>query len=163
MFVNSTVTPTQAVLDALVADQKPYIKPALPTYTTLVEALAYGAGSDVPVATTSINEACTFPAASTTPTPLEVCALFRFGTTQRTVKNHPVYLFQYLHGIGIMPGQSDHELLDTNMTENIRQWLARWVSGIAISGTTYKKAGPKGAVAQSLHVPIYTTHRDFPS
>jgi hypothetical protein len=49
------------------------------------------------------------------------------------------------------------------MTENIRQWLARWVSGIAISGTTYKKAGPKGAVAQSLHVPIYTTHRDFPS
>ena len=162
-FTNQTSVPTQAILDALVTDQKPYIKPALPTYTTIVEALAYGPGSDVPVATTSIGEACTFPATSTTPTPLEVAAFFRYATTQRTSKNHPIYLAQYIHGVGIMPGQSDHELLDTNMAENIRQWLTRWVSGITISGVQYKKAGPRGAVAQSLHVPTYVTHRDFPN
>ena len=162
-FLNNTNVPTQAVLDAFVTDQKPYIKPALPTYTTLVEALAYGPGSDVPVATAAINEACTFPAASTQPTPLEVAAYFRFATTQRTAKNHPIYLGQYIHGVGIMPSQADHELLDTNMAENIRQWLVRWVNGITISGTVYKKAGPRGAVAQSLLVPIYVTHRDFPN
>jgi hypothetical protein len=45
----------------------------------------------------------------------------------------------------------------------MRQWLTRWVSGITVSGTTYKKAGPYGAVAQSLLVPTYITHRDFPT
>lgn len=163
LFTNQTNSLTQAILDAMVTDQLAYIKPALPTWCTIVEALAYDPGSDIPVATNSINQACTFAPGTLTPTPLETAAYFRFATTARTSKNHPIYLGQYIHDVMTQPSQTDHELLQTDQMENLRQWLARWVSGITISGTVYKKAGPYGAVAQSLHVPIYTTHRDFPN
>jgi hypothetical protein len=158
-----SVNPTSATFDAILAGDKPYIKPALPTWTTLVEAVGYYAGSEVPVWTSSVNEACTFPDGSSVWPPLATAAFFRFGTTQRTSKNHPIYLGQYIHAVGRLPASSDHELADTNQTENIRQWLIRWVNGISIGGSTYKKTGPYGAVAQSLHVPIYLTHRDFPT
>lgn len=157
------VNPTDAVFAALLADQKPLIKPALPAWCTIKEAVGYDAGSELPVWTSAVGEACTFAPSTSTPTPLECAAFFRFSTTARTSKNHPIYLAQYIHDIMYQPSQPDHELLQTDQMENIRQWLATWVTGIGIGGSTYKKTGPYGAVAQSLLVPTYITHRDFPT
>lgn len=151
------------MFDAIAADQDDYILPAFPTWTTLKEMVCYYAGSEVPVRTHTYGSACTFAPGTSTPTPLETAAYFRFTTTQRTSKNHPIYLGQYLHDVMYQPSSSDHELLQTDQMENIRQWLARWVSGFSVTGVTIKKTGPYGAVAQSLHVPIYTSHRDFPT
>lgn len=163
MYTNQTIDPTDSIMSALQSDQQAYILPAFPTWCTWIGLDGYSPGSDVPVKSLSFSHAGTFAPGTSTPTPLECAAYFRFSTTQRTSKNHPVYLGQYLHDVMYQPSSSDHELLQTDQTENMRQWLTRWVSGITVSGTTYKKAGPYGAVAQSLLVPTYITHRDFPT
>jgi CRISPR/Cas system-associated exonuclease Cas4 (RecB family) len=163
MHFTPAADPSDAMFDAIAADQTAYIRPSLTPRTTYQEMVCYRAGSEVPVRTVTIGLAGTFNPGTPIYTPLETAAYFRFTTTQRTSKNHPIYLGQYLHDILIQPSQADRELANSDQTENMRQWLARWVAGFSVTGVTIKKAGPYGAVAQSLHVPLYVTHRDFPS
>jgi hypothetical protein len=63
----------------------------------------------------------------------------------------------------IEPSQSDDELLNNDQQENIRQLAQKWVDGFVISGSTYLKTGPYGAVAQNTLINNYISHRDFPT
>ena len=143
--------------DALWTD----IRPVVPTRTSLVEAVAYNPGSDLPVFTKSYGQAGTYDETGRAMQALEVVALLRFTTDARSTKNHPIYLFNYIHDV---PADST----DTPETPRA-DWKASWqtrcnnmVAGYSDGTLTRKRAGPRGAVAQSGAIEDYFTHRDFP-
>lgn len=162
-FFNSSVAMTTAVFeslsDSIVANMKACVTPA----TTITETVGYDAGSDVPTHSktyTTAGEAT--PGADEAIAPLEVCTLWRFDTTQRTTKNHPVYLFKYVHN-QILGTTTDRELVVTGRRATQDAVLGHFVTGFTVGGTTYKLSGPRGAVAQSGHCETFFTHRDFPT
>lgn len=137
-------------------------KLALPPASTIVEAVGYAAGSDVPVFDEVLSIAGTFSTAGTNPTPGEVAALVRYSTDQRTSKNHPIYLFNYYHSARLSEttGKTDY-LAETQRTA-LSTYAAAWIAGFSDGATTYHRAGPNGAVATGSFVAIDLTHRDFP-
>lgn len=132
------------------------------TTTTLEECIGYDAGSDVPIFTggTSVAGTYTF-GGSAVRSPLEVCALVRFTTDQRTTKNHPIYLFNYMHCVAIDPAINT-EALATSQQTAFNTYFSNWLSGFSDGTNTYTRAGPNGAAALTRLVESEVTHRDFP-
>ena len=64
----------------------------------IVEGLAYNPGSDVPILTKTYNQVGTGAFTGGTRAAGDAAAVVRYGTTQKTSKNHPIYLFNYYHG-----------------------------------------------------------------
>jgi hypothetical protein len=129
-------------------------------WTTIVETIGYNGGSDVPVYSKTYSTAGTSAATGNYP-PLEVAALVRYSTTQRTSKNHPIYLFNYYHNLLVNSTSGQQDKLSASQKTLLETYATAWVSGFSDGVTTYKKAGPRGAVAQGSFVEEYVTHRDF--
>ncbi len=157
-----SVDVTDAVFAALADDIDPLLLACFTPRSELVEYVGYNAGSEVPVWSATRSDAGTFDLGTRKHTPLECCSLTRYGTTQRTSRNHPVYLFQYIHDAVIDPDFEDYERLDSDQSANLGELADAWVTGFLIGGSHYKKTGPYGAVAQSALINEYITHRDFP-
>lgn len=138
-------------------------KLALNIDTTIVEAWGYAAGSEVPVANKVYSLAGTLsPASSFQKCPLEVAALIRWSTAARTSKNHPIYLFSYIHAVYINGAASDFDHLDANQKSTLQTYASAWISGFSDGSITAVRASPNGAVATGSIVEEYVTHRDFP-
>lgn len=147
------------LMDAITAAYKP----ALRTDSTIVEAIGYAAGSDVPVASKVYSLAGTLtPAANFIACPLEACALVRWSTAAKTTKNHPIYLFSYVHGVYIYDVPPNHETLDANQKSALATFASDWISGFSDGSITAVRASPQGAVATGSIVEEYITHHDFP-
>lgn len=134
---------------------------AIPARTTLVQTVAYNPGSDLPVYTTTVGSAGTQSAGSSWFAPLESCILLRWTTDQRSTKNHPIYLFNYLHG-WYSAGATSPDAPDASL---VTAWSARaaaLATGYSDGTLTRKRAGPNGAVAQSGVCEAWYHHRDFP-
>jgi hypothetical protein len=133
------------------------------TGTVITEALGYAAGSDVPVATkvyslagtTSTGGGALYQAG-------EVCALIRWSTAARTTKNHPIYLFSYMHGVFADLSGGDADLFDATQRTAMATYAASWISGFSDGSITAIRASPNGAAATGSIVEEYLTHRDFP-
>lgn len=162
-FFNGSDPSGSAAWAALAALLEPWEKPLITSASHIVEYIGYNAGSDVPVWSSSVSVAGTGTYGdSALIAPLECCALTKFTTTQRTSKNHPIYLFKYRHDVAAALG-SDRELLHNDVKTNIQDYDAHWVTGFLVDGTTRPLTGPRGAVAQTRIVETYLTHRDFPT
>lgn len=146
-----------ALMDAVVTGEKA----ALPTTVTIVEAFGYAAGSDLPVSEKTYTTAGTHTIAGAI-APGEVAALVRYATTARTSKNHPVYLFNYYHGIDHSTTSTTPDLLAATQKSALEGYVSAWISGFTAGGITAVRAGPNGATATGYFVEEYATHRDFP-
>lgn len=159
-FTNSApsgTTPWTTLSDAVVNAEKAIFNSGV----TIVETFGYAAGSDVPVfsKTYSTNGTGT---ASGSWSPGECVALLRYSTTQRTSKNHPVYLFNYYHAVINQEPSGHPDLVSAGQRSAIGTYAASWVSGFSDGSVTHIRCGPNGAVAQAGFVEEYVTHRDFP-
>ena len=136
-------------------------KNSIPADCTIVGAVGYLAGSDVPVwsHTYSIAGIMT-PAGSSKRAPGDACALLRFSTAARTSKNHPIYLFKYVHGVFTASGSLD--ALESGQSGDLLSFGNHWVSGMSDGTNSYVLCGPRGANATGVEVEQYVTHRDFP-
>ncbi len=142
---------------------EPWEKPLIYPASHITEYIGYNAGSDVPVWSLGVSVAGTATYGdSAIAAPLEVCALTRFTTSQRTTKNHPIYLFKYRHNVANALG-TNRELLHTDVKANISDYDQHWVDGFAVDSTTRHICGPFGAVGLTRLVELETTHRDFPT
>jgi hypothetical protein len=128
--------------------------------TTIVNVLYYAPGSDVAVWTRSYSTVGTGTYGAGALCPGDCAALVRYTTSQRTSKNHPLYLFNYFHGVVSVAGGGDTILAAQNTAYGT--YANAWVTGFSDGVTTYKKAGPRGAVATGYVVETYITHHDFP-
>lgn len=91
----------------------------------------------------------------------ETAAIVRFPTTARTVKNHPIYLYQYLHP-GYGTSLTDGDTLAATYAAAILAYATEWtVPGFSDGTNTYVRAGPNGATAGTPIVDMYVGHRDF--
>ena len=127
---------------------------------SIVLAVGYDAGSDVPVFSKAYATAFTGAFASWQPATGDTAALARYTTTQRTSKNHPVYLFNYFHSVGFTNATSG-DLLSSTQKAAIESYCTAWIAGFSDGTVTHHRAGPNGAVAQTRIVNAELTHRDL--
>ncbi len=147
------------LMDAVTAAEKA----VLPTRQTIVEAVGYAAGSDVPVASKVYSLAGTLTLVTGNQLQAgEVCALVRYSTAARTTKNHPIYLFNYYHGTATHDAAGDDDLLDANQKAALASYATAWIAGFSDGTITAARASPNGAAATGSLVEEYVTHRDFP-
>lgn len=146
-----------ALGDAVTAGEKA----VLPSYVVIDEAIGYLSGSFVPVWSKTYSLAGTLVLTGTSPTPGDCAALVRYSTTQRTSKNHPIYLFNYYHGVR-WDTAGDNDTVAAAQQTALGTYAGNWVAGGWVAGKTYKKCGPFGAVAQGEFVEPLITHRDLP-
>lgn len=91
--------------------------------------------------------------------PGDVAALLRYDTDARSTKNHPVYLFNYFHGV--YRTLTDKDKLDTDQLAAINDYGAAWVAGFSDGTTDRHRCGPRGAVGGTPITHQFVTHRDF--
>lgn len=128
---------------------------------TIVQTYGYAAGSDVPIFAKSYTTAGTGNWSATgLPSPGDVAALARWGTTARTSKNHPVYLFSYYHSA--YQDATDPDTLVAAQKTALTTYATSWVSGFSDGAITAVRAGPNGATATGVFIEPKLTHRDFP-
>lgn len=90
------------------------------------------------------------------PCPGDAAGTMRYGTTQRSIKGKPIYLRNYYHGVywnGTPDTWSPSQIGRFNVL------ASAMVNGIAASGTTFHRAGPRGAVAQNHQAGTFITTR----
>ncbi len=145
---------------ALIAAMEPDWKQCLPTTTNITAYTQYDSGSDVPVSTVAVSVAGTWTLTSHPPATSDSCALARFSTSQRTSKNHPIYLYKYWHGVTADSGTAGDTIQSTQLTR-YQQFASDIVSGFSDGSTTRHVTGPYGAVAIGQLVSQYIHHRDF--
>lgn len=151
--------PWTTLSDAIVTDEAA----CLGDQAHIVQTLGYAAGSDVPVFSKTYSTAGAIAgSAGVLFAPLWCCGLIRYSTTQRTSKNHPIYLFNYMHEV-LMATGSDREALDATQKTAYEEYADDWLAGFSDGTNTYIRSGPNGAVAQSRFVDPFLTHRDFPN
>jgi hypothetical protein len=127
---------------------------------TIVEAIGYAAGSDIPVWSKTYSQAATGSFANFQHTPGDAAAVLRYATTARTSKNHPVYLFNYFHGVGSDSTTNADDLNPAQKTA-IEEYADDWMAGYSDGVNTYVRAGPNGATATARLVLSSVRHRDF--
>lgn len=160
-FFNQTALPSTGDRDAIAQTMWNQELLQYTTKVTIVDAIWYAAGSDVPVSTSHPTGACTLSASGRIETPGDCASIIRFTTTQRTSKNHPIYLFKYFHDARYASGGSS-DTQDTTQNGRNLAYGQMMVTGITQSSIVYKAAGPQGAVAQGVSALPLITHRDFP-
>lgn len=145
----------------ITAEMACYLRPAdSDNDVSMVEAVGYAAGSDVPIWTHSDASPGTGIFANVGDTPGDCAAVVRYSTTQRSIKNHPIYLFNYYHGVYWWIGH-DADTLNGPQKSALEGYASDWLTGFSDGDVVHKRAGPKGAVAQSRLVLPQVRHRDF--
>lgn len=95
------------------------------------------------------------------PAPGDCALLVRYATPARSTKNHPVYLFNYYHGV-LLPN-SGGDSATTGQKTLALAYANDWVAGFSDGAETHERCGPRGAVATSATVDPFVRHRDFPA
>lgn len=135
-------------------------KLCLTANTSIVQAVGYDAGSEVP----TFTKAYALPGTGSfagSPTAGDSAALVRYSTAQRSTKNHPIYLFNYYHGIIAISGTTGDSLFATQRTA-FQTYASAWVTGFSDGVVTHHRCGPQGHTATGSFVDPYIRHRDFP-
>lgn len=132
--------------------------------TTIRQTVGYDATSDVGVfsKTYSTNGAIA-AGTSNSPAPGFCCALLRWTTDQRTTKNHPIYLFSYVHGV-VNNGrvQPDPTKIQANQLTALTTFADTWWNAGFTDGTVvHHRAGPHGAVGIASTVDLYIRDHDL--
>lgn len=121
----------------------------------------YNAGSDVAVFSKAYAVTPTGAWTRTQLAPGECAALVRYSTAQRSVKNHPIYLFNYYHAVETSNSTFADTLLAAQKTA-MTTYASAWVTGFSDGTVTHHRCGPNGHVATGVLVANNITHRDFP-
>lgn len=146
--------------DAIVTAEKAVYQTA--TGFSITAAYGYAAGSDVPTFFKAYAQAGTGSFTGVQMTPGDVAALIRWSTATRTSKNHPLYLYAYVHhACNSTTGAFD--LLNAAQKTALETYAAAWVTGFSDGAVTHKRCGPNGDVATGSYVHPYLHHRDFPA
>jgi len=153
----SNSTQWTTLSDAVVTAEKA----TLGSIVTIVETFGYEAGSDVPVFSKTYSTAGTLSTGAGLPAPGDAAALVRYSTAARTSRNHPIYLFNYVHNAYVSSTTGGDALLAGQVTA-LGTYAAAWLAGFSDGSHTLKRTGPYGHDATGYLVSPYVTHRDFP-
>lgn len=129
---------------------------------TIVRAEGFAAGSEVPVFTKTYSTTGTYvPAAGLVRCPGDVAGLVRYATTARSTKNHPIYLYNYVHNVYNSDSTNNDTWVPAQVTL-VQAYANAWIAGFSDGTNTLVRAGPNGATATAALAETKLTHRDFP-
>lgn len=148
--------------DAIVTAEKAVYASLANGGSTIVRTVGYDAGSEVPVFTKTYATAGTLATGGITAAPGDAAGLIRYSTASRTSKNHPLYLFNYVHSaFATVTGASSDTWYVTQKTA-AGVYAAAWVTGFSDGTTNHVRSGPNGDVATGHLESVNLTHRDLP-
>lgn len=147
------------LFDAIVAAEKTVFQ----SDNTIVEALGYLAGTDVATSSKAYSVAGTLSAGGTDHAcPGECAGLVRWATSARSVKNHPIYLFKYFHGV-CYNSSVGYDKVAADYVTAYGTYAGLWdTTGFSDGTITAKLSSPQGHHATGHVVEEWVTHRDFP-
>lgn len=150
-----------ALFDAIVAA----FKVCLLGSCTIRQCDGYPAGSNVAVRTKTYAQVGTIAAigADSNLLPGFCCALVRWSTTARTTKNHPIYLYSYIHGVADNGASATtSQQLDSLQKAAIETYAQTWwQTGFSDGTNSYTRAGPNGTSATARFVDPYVRDHDL--
>jgi hypothetical protein len=133
-----------------------------PTTCTIVETFGYAAGSDVPVYSKTYTTAGLLSVASIPQGPGDAALMIRYSTGARSSKNHPVYLFNYYHGV-LLSSVTNPDVVNSSEVTAAGTYAALWISGISDGTVSHHRCGPDSDLATGYLVDTKVRHRDFPA
>ena len=145
-----------ALADAVVAAEKAIYNSGV----TIIEAVGYLAGSDIPAFTKVYTTTGTAAIASAVVAPGDCAAMVKFSTDALSSRNHPIYLFSWYHAALISSSSGGDTLIAAQKTA-IDTYATAWITGFTDGVNTYHRAGPRGAVALTRTTSTVVRHRDF--
>lgn len=143
--------------DAVVLAEKAIYTPDI----TIVQAVGYDAGSDIPVFTKTYATVGTLAQSTNWLLPRECAAVVRYSTATRTSKNHPLYLFNYYHGV-LSIGTGTPDTIRADQVTAYNTYGSAWVTGFSDGTGAKPRMGPNGNLATGVFTSTVITHRDFP-
>lgn len=143
--------------DAVVTAEKAVYK----SNVTIIAATGYEAGSEIPVFSKTYSTAGTYTTTNMCDAPGDCAILVRYGTAARTEKNHPLYLFNYHHGVTISTSGPPDTVKPEQVTA-MQTYASAWITGFSDGGSTKHRCGPQGDLATGQLVNTQVHHRDFP-
>lgn len=149
-----------AFSDAVTAAEKAIHNNAIEG-VSIVETVGYVGGSDVPVYTKTYALAGTLATGTGVHMPGDVALMVRYATATRTIKNHPLYLYNWYHGVMANSATNGDIPLVAARTA-ISTYAANWITGFSDGVVQHHRCGPNGDLATGSLVDTVLRHRDFP-
>jgi hypothetical protein len=148
--------------DAIVTAEKAIHTTVASGGSRILHTYGYAAGSDVPVFDHAYTTDGTLALTGYAPVPGDVAGLIRYATANRSSKNHPIYLYNYYHGVGNSGVFATKDTLLASQASAMATYGAAWVTGFSDGATTYHRCSPSGHLATGVLVEPLLTHRDLP-
>ena len=149
---------SDAVVNAEKACHLPFSSPGC----KIVATVGYQAGSEIPVFQKTYTTDGTLSLINYGPVPGDVAGLLRWSTADRSSKNHPVYLFNYYHGVQYQTNISVDTFHSTQRTA-FGTYATSWIAGFSDGAVTHKRCRPQStSLATGYLVETLLTHRDLP-
>lgn len=148
--------------NAVVLAEKAIHMPIASGGCKIIEAVGYAGGSEVPVFTLAYTTDGTGAFASYIPVPGDCAALIRYSTADRSSKNHPIYCFNYVHGVSGGTSATNVDAFNTAQKTAFGIYAADWIAGFSDGTNTYVRSRPNGNICTGSFVATELTHRDLP-
>lgn len=144
-----------ALTDAIVLEEmKLYIN------ATIVQTVGYDAGTEIPVRVKTYASPGTGTWAGLTRMPGDAAMMTRYATADRSLKNHPIYLFSWYHD-AYSQAATNGDVASSALVTALTNYATKWVVGFTVGGDNHKRTGPYGHVATAALTTNTVRHRDF--
>jgi hypothetical protein len=128
----------------------------------VVKGVGIGPNSNLPVHELAFEHDGSLPATGLEAVPGDCAALLRCTTPDRSVRNHPIYLFSYWHSVHRDAG-AGADRIATSQLAALQAYSDKWLAGFSDGTTTYHRSRPNnGTLITGGVVETFFTHRDLP-
>ena len=148
--------------DAITAAEKTIYRSLAQGGAKIIQAVGYAAGSEVPVFTKTYSLDGTLIGTPYVVAPGDAAALVRYSTSDRSVKNHPIYCFNYYHACTMDGTDADNDKLNATQAAAMATYATHWITGFSDGATTVQRSRPSGDLCTGSLVEPLLTHRDLP-
>lgn len=148
--------------DAVTAAEKAIHYAVAAGGSKIIQTVGYAGGSEIPVfqKTYSLDGTGAFTGFASAVG--DAAALVRYSTADRSSKNHPIYCFNYYHGVGTSGVFATKDTLLALQNTAMGTYAAAWITGFSDGTNTYKRSRPNGNTVTGSFVEPLLTHRDLP-
>lgn len=128
----------------------------------IIETIGYAGGSEIPVFTKAYTTDGTGTWTTFLPATGDSAALIRYGTADRSTKNHPIYCFNYYHAACSAGSALTADTLLAAQKTAMAAYATNWVTGWTDGATNHVRSRPNEHAVTGSLVETYLTHRDLP-
>src|SRR6266540_391450 len=150
-FTNQSTIPDSShfntLADAIVLAEKA----TQDSHVSIVEVKGYNGGSEIQAFSKTYATVGTLVMTGNV-CPGDAAILARWATAYRSTKNHPIYLYNYFHGVWNQTAFGSNDLPVAAQSTAFGTYCNSRLTGFSDGTTTYKRAGPSGHLATGVTI-----------